>query len=84
MAYSDINGVTPNDLSQIYASLSGSIRLNEVFDLETQVAITPENEDHLNPEYQLKGMICFLGAHYCCFFRHLESDLEYDPNLTMK
>ena len=35
-------------------------------------------KDKENPDYQFKGMICYLGAHYVAFFRSVESDLEND------
>jgi hypothetical protein len=56
-------------------SLPHSSSLRDLFDLQEK----PKGE---STDYQLKGFICYSGAHYFCFFRALESDSDHDPCLV--
>jgi hypothetical protein len=74
LSYTNPQGVTPSDLLKVLTAIPNIIRIGDLFDVA-------KDEDAAT-EYQFKGMICFLGAHYVSFFRSVDSDLEYDPTET--
>jgi hypothetical protein len=71
--YTDANGLYPDNLLKLFATFPESVKLSELFNVADQ-------QDGQS-DYELKGFIGFLGAHYVAFFRTLKSDLEYDELL---
>ena len=70
--YTDPTSMHPDSLLKIFASISNTINIGDVFEMEVKSR---------GAEYEFKGFTGFLGAHYVAFFRTLKSDLEYDETL---
>ena len=50
-------------------ALQFSLCISQRFYLKDMYKEQKENVDHENPEYILKGVVCFLGAHYMSFVK---------------
>ena len=57
------------DILRFSSSIPQRFTLNELFD------VTQENSQGANDELILKGVVCFLGAHYYTYIKVKESDI---------
>ena len=67
--------MTAEDLMQLYLSLPECMKASDLFDINKSTGPAQAN-------YEFKGFIGFMGAHYVSYFRTLESDQFYDLSLS--
>lgn len=64
------NDLKPSHIAKILLTLSDTFKLEEIFTLKST--------SMKSPTYQLKGMICYVGAHYITYFRTLPEESKDD------